>query len=424
MKKQKRIFLISFLFFLTVAATHATPLQTGFSDYDLLSNSIFPYFSHLYDKKLSSTFLLFPDWKENSKESLLNVGKKGKYSGFNDLYFTGQYSGNPSMIGMHIDRIQVKNESDSANDPLVSKIIWHNTYDNKGRAGIWYSINGLEFLRGISCICNFNLYENNSFYDRPTSYNKSDSKSNSFHGRLISQYKLFKKGIIRLYMQYTQSSQRNKELRITQPFDTSYSNERNNLKYSVISLGYLLNNPKIHNTFFTGIGYSSAFSKSKSAHEWNGPDSTYDREISSVSLEAYDAQKLSIEKLDIYLGVGGTFQYYLYLYDKGNLSFFEKIKEYNRDYTEYRSYLFFPLFLEYKITQNLALFSSWKPSVIRNKYLFTSNAGYAERKESQLNFSDASLGMILTIKEKLHLTLVPDFSENLKLSGIEASLSF
>jgi len=424
MKKQKRILLISFLFFLTVAATHATPLQTGFSDYDLLSNSIFPYFSHLYDKKLSSTFLFFPDWKENSEGSLLKTGKKDRYGTFYDLYFTGQYSGSPNIIGMHIDRIQIQAEKDSANDSPGTDINRHHKYDNRGRAGIWYSINGLEFFRGVSCICNFSHYRDDTFKDSPPDYNKSNSKSGSFHGRLISQYKLFKTGIIRLYMQYTQSSQRKKELHITAPFDTSYSNSHNNLKYSVMSLGYLLNNPKTRNTFFAGIGYSAAFSNGKSIHEWNGPDSTYDREISSVSLEAYDAQKLSVEKLDIYLGVGGAFQYYLYVFDKGNLSFFDKIKEYNRDYTEYRSYLFFPLFLEYKITQNLALFSSWKPSVIRNKYLFTSNAGYAERKESQLNFSDASLGMILTIKEKFHLTLVPDFSENLKLSGIEASLSF
>ncbi len=424
MKKQKCILLFSFLFFLTVSTTPGSPLQTGFSDYDLLSNSVFPYFSHLYDKKLSSTLLLFPDWKDNNGESLLRAGKKDKYGTFYDLYFTGQYSGNPNIIGMHIDRIQVKNESDSANDSLGSNINRHNKYDNKGRAGVWYSINGLEFFRGISCICNVNQFEYNTFNDNSLEYNKSDSKSNNFHGRLISQYKLFKTGIIRLYLQYTQSSQRNKEISIKHPFDTTYSNARNNIKYTVISLGYLLNNSKNRNTFFAGLGYSSSFSKGKSVFEWNGPDSTYDREISSVSLEAYDAQKLSIEKLDIYLGVGGIFQYYLYLYDKGNLSFFKKIKEYDRDYTEYRSYLFFPLFLEYKITRNVALFSSWKPSFTHSKYLFASNAGYAERKESQLNFSDARVGMILTIKEKFHFTLVPDFSENLKLTGIEASVSF
>ena len=78
MIKQKCIVIIILLFFLTISTSFSTPVQTGFSDYDLLSNSIFPYFSHLYDKKLSTSFLLFPDWKENNEGSLLKTGKKDK----------------------------------------------------------------------------------------------------------------------------------------------------------------------------------------------------------------------------------------------------------------------------------------------------------------------------------------------------------
>ena len=424
MKKYTNIIIINLLLFLTASTSFSSMLQTGFYEYDLLSSSIFPYFAHLYDKKLPSTLLFFPDWEENSGESFLRAGKKDNYGTFYDLYFTGQYSGNHSIAGMHIDNIQVQIDSDSAYDSAGANTSWQHNYDNKGRAGVWYSINGLNILRGISCIANFNQLEYDSFNNSSFEYNKNASKYNSFHGKLISQYKLFKTGVLRLYMQYTRSAQRNKETVINSAIDTTHKDVTHDGKYAEISLGYLLNNPKKRNTFFAGIGYSASFLKDKSVNEWNGPLYTDDREISSVFFEAYDAKKLSIEKLDIYLGIGGSFQSYFYIYDKGNLSFFKKFKEYDRDYLEYRSYLFFPLFLQYKIIQNFALFSSWKPSFSHSKYLYGSNADYAQRIETKLNFSDASLGMILTIKEKFQFTLMPNFTENLKLTGIEAGVSF
>lgn len=424
MKKRKYIYIFNLLIFFIASTSLGSMLQTGFYTYDLLSSSIFPYFAHLYEKKLPSTLLFFPDWEENSGESFLRAGKKDKYGTFYDLYFTGQYSGNPNIVGMHIDNIQVQIDSDSAYDSAGTNTNWHHNYDNKGRAGIWYSINGLKILRGISCICNFNQLEYDSFNNTPLEYNKSAAKYNSFHGKLISHYKLFETGVLRLYLQYTRSTQRNKETIINSNLDTTYKDVIYNGKYTKISLGYLLNNPERRNTFFAAIGYSASFSKDKSTYKWNGPLYTDDREIDSVFFEAYDAKKLSIEKLDIYLGIGGSFQCYFYIYDEGNLSFFEKFKEYDRDYLEYRSYLFFPLFLQYKIIQNFALFSSWKPSFSHSKYLYGSNADYSQRIETKLNFSDASLGMILTIKEKFQFTLIPNFTDNLKLTGIEASMSF
>lgn len=427
MKIEKHIFLFALFTLFIISTSFSSPIQTESSSYDLLSPGIFPYFSYLYEKKLSSTLLLFPDWSENNNKSFLTAGKKDKYGTFNDLYLTGQYKGDPNITGVHVDNIQIQNTSDSSNNVDGSNISYHHRYDNKGRFGVWYLTNSLKFLSGISAIFNFNQLEYDSFNYTSSDYKYNVAKYNNFYWKLISHLNLFNKGTVRTSFKYSISAHRNKELdieSITPISDTTFSDVIYNGKSTELSIGYLLNNAEKRNTFFINGGYSASFSENEEMYEYDSPLSTYDREISSLFIEAYDAKKLSVDKLDIYMGAGGSFRYILYIYDKGNLSFFKKFKEYHRDDTEYRLNLFLPLFLEYTIKKNFSLFSSWKPSFSHCKYLYGSDTDYAESIETKLNFTDASLGISLTIKERFKFFLIPNFSESLKLTGIEANVYF
>jgi len=103
MKTKSSFSIITILFLLIDSTSFSSPLQTESSSYDLLSPGIFPYFSYLYDRKLPSTLLLFPDWSKNDSNSFVSIGKKDQYGTFNDLYLTGQYKGDPNIIGLHID---------------------------------------------------------------------------------------------------------------------------------------------------------------------------------------------------------------------------------------------------------------------------------------------------------------------------------
>jgi hypothetical protein len=271
MRIDNKYFLRCIIFiFCIFSITLSLPLQIRNADFDILSKRIFPYFSLLYDKKLPSTSILFPDWREYNRKSFLKIAKKGYYSGFADISLTGQYGGSPNIIGTHIDNIIISDSNDSLYRLSGDEIVRVIRSENAGRVGAWYSNNKLRIFRGISGMFELSREETNSFeYEvySDTAWEQKEGldKIKKFHSTITTHFDLYRTdqatiGVIRLEIDFARNKTDQESFNtysLNSVINTYETNRGVQDNYFDASLGYLLHKSN-KRTFYAGAGLYSA----------------------------------------------------------------------------------------------------------------------------------------------------------------------